>query len=138
MSFLSFFGHIGHAIASPKTAAEVSTAGAVLSTFNPAVGSLVQMIANAAYAVETSAAAGTPGSDKKDAVKQIVDIAAPVAVQVLSTATGKPADATAIAPEIDSLIDLVVGLFNKLGLFTHANTPAAVAVPAPAVTASGK
>lgn len=133
MSFTSFFHSFGHTLTSTKTAQETELAGVAIAAFNPGIGALVEMIAGAAYAVETKAANATAsGSDKKDQVKQIIDVAAPVALATLASVTGKPApDAAAIAPSIDSLIDLVVGLLNALGVFAHKTAPAAaVIVPA--------
>lgn len=104
--------------------------------FNPGLGALIETIAGAVYTIETKAAAGTAGTAKKDQVKQIVDVAAPVALNVLSNVSGKPVDASAVAPMIDSLIDSVVGIFNGLGVFTHAPSKPATPAQAAAVNAA--
>ncbi len=91
MSFTSFFHSFGHSLTSSKTAQEAQLAGVAIAAFNPGIGALVEMIAGAAYAVETKAANATAsGSDKKEQVKEIVDVAAPVALATLASVTGNP------------------------------------------------
>lgn len=134
MTFTSFFGKIGHALVSPKLSAEAATAGTVVAAFNPGLGALIETVAGAVYAIETKSAPGTSGADKKDQVKGMIDVATPVALQVLGSISGKPVtDAAAVAPMLDSMIDAVVGMFNSLGVFIHS---AKTTVVAPAVTAA--
>ena len=130
MSFVSsvssFFGHIGHALTSPTVAKDVALGSVAITAVNPAVGALVQMVANAAYSVE-SAAQGSKatGGDKKSSVQTILDAASPVVLQMLGAAGHPVADPSALAPALDKLIDDVVAVFNTLGVFSHATAPTA-------------
>jgi hypothetical protein len=140
--FTSFFGKIGRAIVSPQTATSAQLAGAVIEEFKPGIGSLIEMIAGTAAIVESQAqaakAAGQPvpsGSAKKDQALTIIDAAAPVAVQVLQSVTGKPiADPTTLAPAISNLLDDVVELMHELAIFPPHTTD----TPAPAAPAAAK
>jgi hypothetical protein len=140
--FLEFFDHAGktaaHVATSPATAASLGIAGELVSTVNPALGSLMETVANGVVAVEAQAAAKavsgatTSGKDKKAQVQAIVGVATPLALQAVSAATGKPeTDAAALVPLVDDLIDLTVKFFHDFRLFTHAVKPVPAA-PTPA------
>jgi hypothetical protein len=129
--FLSFFEHagkdVGKLVTNPEVAAGLSIAGPLVSLVNPALGGLLQTVANGVVAVEAQAAAmkangiATSGAAKKTQVQAIVDIAAPLTLQAVSAATGKTvSDPAAVAPIVDDFIDLIVKFFNDFHLFTHA------------------
>jgi hypothetical protein len=136
MSFLSFFGKIGHALSSPATAKDVQIAASIAAPFSPGIGSLVETIAGAVYSVESAAAAGTPGASKKAQAQSIIDVAAPVATTVLDSIAGKSVDPSSVAPVLNTLIDDVVTLFHLLGVFTKSSTAATAAEPAAAPVAA--
>ncbi len=124
MSLLSIFGKFGHTFAKPSTADTVETvsmvAGAAVSAFNPGLGALIEMIGRAVYSVEM-AAAGSAGAAKKDQVKDLIDVSAPLTMNVLQQVAGKPIEnPDQLAPTLDALIDDTVALFNALGVFEHA------------------
>lgn len=128
MSFLSFFGKIGHALKSPALAQDAGIAASIAAPFAPGIGSLVETIAGAVYSVESAAAAGTPGATKKAQAQSIIDVAAPVATTVLDQIAGKNVDPSSVAPVMNTLIDDVVALFHTLGVFTKTSTVAAPVV----------
>lgn len=140
---MSFFSKLGHLFSSPKVEAGTLIAtqvgAATLGAFNPGLGAFIETIGNAIYSVEVRAAAiPATGPEKKDQVKSLVDISAPVALSVLAAISGKPVkDPSAVAPAIDSIIDDLVALFHGIGVFPPKTTPAAVApaAPVPSVTA---
>ena len=122
MIFGTFFSKLGHAFGGEQAQHAAAAAGvAAVKVYAPGLGALVESVGNAIVAVEArSAAGGQPasGPEKKEQVKEIIDVAAPVAVSVLTTATGKTIpDPAALAPAIDKLIDDIVALFNALGVF---------------------
>jgi len=133
MSFFGFFGKIAHAFASPPaTQFATSLGSALVGTLNPGLGTLVEMVGNAAYAVEMKSASA-PGQEKKDQVKQILDVTSPVTLQLLAAVTGRAiSDPSALAPVLDRLIDDIVALFNTLGVFQKPSDPLTLAAPAPA------
>lgn len=133
---MSFFGRI---FSSPavKNATLLATAagGAVVGAYNPGLGALVEMVGNACYTVETEAGNASTGAQKKAAAKAIIDVSAPVTLQVIKSITGKElAEPTSIAANLDALIDNVVALFHSIGVFAPKTTPAAAPAPAPAET----
>lgn len=127
---MSLLTSVAHFFESPKLAQVGALAGTCLSVLSPGLGSLVETIAGATYRVEQTAATGASGADKKASVKAMLDVAAPVTLQVLSTVAGKTVtDGAALAPALDSLIDTIVALQNTLGVFPHKATAATPPAP---------
>lgn len=126
---MSFFSKLGHIFGSPKVEAGTLIAtqigAATLGALNPGLGSFIETIGNAIYSVEVRAAAiPATGPEKKDQVKSIVDISAPIALSVLSAISGKPVnDPSAVAPAIDNIIDDLVALFHGIGVFPSKTKP---------------
>lgn len=135
MSFFAIFTKVGRIFGNPAVHTVEQIGAAVVGAYNPGLGALVESIANAIYAVESTVPADTTGEAKKDQVKAIINVAAPVTIQTLQTISGKKiTDPSAIAPALDSLIDSVVEVFNEIGVFIKAvktppATPAAAAPP---------
>jgi hypothetical protein len=123
MSLFTIFGKIGHVLINGNRTASVATGVAAFNS-DP-LSAVLQMVGNAVFAVESTAAAA-PGADKKEQVKRLIDVSSPVILETLLAINGQPlAEPEALAPALDGLIDVVVKLFNATGLFQH-KAPAAI------------
>jgi hypothetical protein len=109
----------------PSTAEGVTKlASTVVAAYNPALGSLVQIVGTAVYQVELDMGDTAASATKQNAAVGIVAAA---------TVTAAPqTKAAAVTVSIPGTINAVVSLFNTLGIFLHKSAPASASSNAPA------
>jgi hypothetical protein len=108
MSFISILKKVGMI--------GLEAAPTLLGAINEPLGALIGTAVNAVVMAETKLGAGN-GAVKKDDAMNALQVAIPVIVKFIESATGKTlADAAQLAAGLSALNDAVVAILNAFGI----------------------